>query len=179
MAFLWFLLLLAWPAAEIWLFVEVGHAVGWLGAIMIVVGMAVAGAVLMRIQGFNTLNRFLEGTGRGDPPVAAMLDGMGILLAGMLLMLPGFLSDIMGLLLFIPPLRRRFMAWVFLLTLRSLATPSSPPRGARQNASANPPPKGFKRADDVIDAEFETLEPRPSPGPASSGPAKPVNKDRR
>jgi UPF0716 protein FxsA len=170
MVFLWFLLLLGWPIAEIWIFVETGRAIGWLGAIGLGIATSLAGAVLMRIQGFNALNRFLEGAERGELPMSTIVDGMGIFLAGVLLMLPGFLSDVIGLLLFIPPLRRPLTAWLFRQILRSPMPrrewrgrgPGAAPRpeSARPGAGA----KGFRRAENVIDAEFETIEPRPKPG---------------
>lgn len=176
MVFLWFLLLLGWPVAEIWIFIELGRAIGWLPAILVGIATSFAGAVLMRVQGFNAINRFLEGTERGELPMSAVLDGVGISLAGILLMLPGFLSDAVGLLLFVPPLRRRLTAWLFRQILRSPAPMRPRPGGGfgrRPASGPEPGGRGFRRSDNVIDAEFETIEPRPEPGRT-----KPVDKDR-
>jgi UPF0716 protein FxsA len=165
MVFLWFLLFLGWLFAETWIFIELGQAIGWIPTILLGIATSFVGTLLMRAQGFNAINRFLEGTRHGELPVSAMVDGFGISLAGVLLMLPGFLSDAVGLLLFVPPVRRLLTAWLFRQILRSPAPSrarSAPGSGRR--SGAEPGGRGFRRADNVIDAEFETIEPRPEPG---------------
>jgi UPF0716 protein FxsA len=175
MFFLWFLLLLAWPAAEIAVFIFVGQHIGWLQAILLTLATAVAGTVLMRIQGFATLNRFLQDADRGELPVATVLDAMGIFTAGLLLLLPGFLSDILGLLLFIPPLRRWLIRWLFRQILKS----PGPREGLRRGgfgSRAGPRSDGFRKSDNVIDAEFETVRPdRKSRDPAALSDRRPEN----
>jgi UPF0716 protein FxsA len=161
MVFLWFLVFLAWPVAEIWVFVSVGREIGWLAAVLLTFATSAAGSVLMRIQGFAAMNRFLEATERGELPVATVLDGMGIFIAGVLLLLPGFVSDALGLVLFIPPLRRRITAWLFRQILQSPAQPGRMRRGGFRPGPSGPPEKGFRKSDNVVDAEFETIDPRP------------------
>jgi UPF0716 protein FxsA len=161
MVFLWFLLFLAWPVAEIWVFIELGRSIGWLWAILLTIATSLAGSVLMRIQGVSALNRFLESAERGELPVATVLDAVGIFIAGVLLMLPGFLTDIIGLLLFIPPLRRGLTAWLFRQILQSPASREGIRRGGFGRRPAASPKEGFRKSDNVVDAEFETLEPGP------------------
>lgn len=163
MVFLGFLLFLAWPIAEIWIFIELGQAIGWIQAILLAIATSIAGTVFMRIQGLSALNRFLEGAERGELPVAAVLDGMGIFIAGVLLTLPGFLSDILGLFLFIPPVRRRLTAWLFRQFLHSGSTRGGAWRTSFGGRRAGAEQPGFRRAENVVDVEFETVDPRASP----------------
>jgi UPF0716 protein FxsA len=171
MVFLWFLLFLGWPAAEIWIFIAVGHAIGWLNAIALTIVSSIAGSMLMRVQGFAAMNRFLQGVERGELPVATVLDGMGIFIAGALLLMPGFLSDILGLVLFIPPVRRRLTAWLFRQILQSPVRRQSAGRGGPGPRPASSRPGNLRRSDNVVDAEFETVEPR-RPPPAGDRPDK-------
>ncbi len=167
MLFLWFLLFLCWPVAEIWAFIEIGRWMGWPEAILLAITTSIAGSILMRVQGFSAMSRFLEDVDRGELPVATVLDGMGIFLAGVLLMLPGFLSDVLGLLLFVPPLRRLLTVWLFRQILRSPVSREGVRRTAGGGGSGPAPRQGdpgkggFRRSDNVVDAEFETVEPRP------------------
>jgi UPF0716 protein FxsA len=157
MIFVWFLLFLAWPVAEIAFFVETGRAIGWVWTILLTFVTTIAGSLLMRIQGVSAMNRFLQGTERGEVPVAAVIDGMGIFTAGVLLLLPGFLSDILGLLLFIPPLRR----WLIGAAFRQIIVVTPTGTGPRRAPfGRKPAPEGFRRDANVVDAEFETVDPK-------------------
>lgn len=163
MLFLWFLLFVSWPIAEIAIFVEVGQAIGWLATILLTIATGVAGTYLMQIQGFAAMNRLLESADKGEPPVGPVLDGIGIFTAGVLLLLPGFLTDVVGLLLFIPPLRRRLIAWLlFRAARKGGARPQRPASDGFRPRTA-PGKGGFRKSGDVIDAEFETVEPAKKP----------------
>jgi UPF0716 protein FxsA len=179
MFILWFLLFLSWPVAEIAIFVQVGQAIGWLGAILLTIGTAVAGSILLRIQGFNTMNRFLTAAEKGESPVGPVLDGVGIFVAGLLLLLPGFISDVLGLLLFIPPLRRWLIGLMFRHVLQGGAA-SWPRRSGPSRRTGDAGQGGFRKSENVVDAEFETLDPQgikkqpgALPGKSGSGPSKP------
>ena len=162
MQILLFLLLLAVPIAEIALFIEAGRLIGIIPTILLTFATAVAGSFLVRVQGLATLNRIAQSIEKGEMPVAPVIDGMGIFVAGLLLLTPGFLSDAIGLLLFVPPIRRGVGRWIFRKLARSgqvrFSTygASSPgePQGGRPTGGG-----GFKKADNVVDAEFETIDP--------------------
>jgi UPF0716 protein FxsA len=173
MIILWFLLFLAWPVAEIAIFVKAAGAIGWAGAILATIGTAILGAYLMRVQGFAAMQRFLSSAERGEPPVGAVLDGMGIFAAGFLLVLPGFLSDLLGLLLFIPPLRRGLIArLLFPRQPQGQAGRARPGRdGFRPHQEAGTGNTGLRRSDNAVDAEFETLEPPATPNSAEAPPS--------
>jgi UPF0716 protein FxsA len=107
------ILFLLIPIVEIWIFVKVGEAIGpWL-TVALVIAMAIAGTVLVRIQGLAVLDRARATLAAGEFPSSELLDGLFVLLAGFLLIVPGFLTDVLGILLFIPALRRRLGASIW------------------------------------------------------------------
>lgn len=99
------LLFLAWPAVEIAVFVEVAHWVGWMGAIAGIVLSGLVGAALLRLQGLATARRAQAQLGRGEMPVGELFDGACLAVAGILFFLPGFVTDIVALILLLPPVR--------------------------------------------------------------------------
>lgn len=100
-----FLLFTLVPLAELYLLIEVGSYLGALPTIAIVIGTGFAGAYLARLQGFATLARIRENTRQGIVPTDDLLDGVLILVAGVVLLTPGLITDCMGLLLLIPVTR--------------------------------------------------------------------------
>ena len=99
------LVMIGVPILEIAIFMEVGGRVGlWptLGAIVLT---AIVGSALLRHQGISTLFRVRENLERGEFPVSEVFDGLCLVLAGALLLTPGFVTDAVGLLLFVPALR--------------------------------------------------------------------------
>ncbi len=99
------LLLLLMPILEISVFVLVGQRIGLLPTITGVVLTAIAGAVMLRIQGFAVLRRLQQASADGGLPVKELADGFFIFIAALLLLTPGFVTDTLGLLLFIPAVR--------------------------------------------------------------------------
>jgi len=106
------LLLFLMPLAEIAGFVVVGKAIGVWATLALVILSAMLGATLLRIQGIGILQRISAESQRGGDPGREMVHGAMIVIAAFLLLLPGFLSDILGLLLFIPAVRD--LAWTYL-----------------------------------------------------------------
>ena len=99
------------PLTEIAVFIEVGQALGLVPTLVIVVLTAVAGTALLRRQGLDTLRRAEASLARGEAPVAEVFDGVCLLLAGALLLTPGFVTDAVGGLLFLPALRAWLRVW--------------------------------------------------------------------
>lgn len=94
------------PLVEIGVFIQVG---GWLGlapTLIIVIATAVIGTALLRRQGLATLARARENMDRGVLPMVEIFDGVCLLLAGALLLTPGFVTDALGAVLLMPPARR-------------------------------------------------------------------------
>ncbi|MBX6320484.1 MAG: FxsA family protein [Rhodospirillaceae bacterium] len=106
--------LLVFPFAEIALLIVVGGAIGVLPTLALLAFAVVAGVALIRLQGFATLLKVRAALGRGEPPAAALFEGACVVAAGLLLILPGFLSDALGLaLLSFVPLRRVLLDWAW------------------------------------------------------------------
>ena len=101
--------MLVLPIAEIATFVWVGSRIGVGLTLLLVVLGVVIGLWLVRRQGFATAGRVQAMLARGESPAPGVLEGMALLAAGMLFLLPGFLTDIAAMLLLIPPLRRWFI----------------------------------------------------------------------
>jgi UPF0716 protein FxsA len=97
------------PLIEITLFVLVGRAIGVLPTLALVILAAIAGGLLLRQQGLGVLARLRSNVSAGTIPGRTMMDGLLIGLAALLLVLPGFLTDIVALALLVPPVR----AWLF------------------------------------------------------------------
>jgi UPF0716 protein FxsA len=99
------LVLLAVTIIELTVLVAVGHAIGVLPTIGLLILASVVGAALLRREGARTLRAFVEAVRSRRPPHQELLDGMLIATAGVLIVLPGFVSDVVGLLLLLPPTR--------------------------------------------------------------------------
>lgn len=91
--------------AELYLVITLGMTIGWLPTLLIAVVTGMAGVALARAQGVATLTKLSNQLRAGEPPNDTILDGAIILFAGFLLMMPGVLTDVLGLLLLIPPVR--------------------------------------------------------------------------
>lgn len=141
------------PLIEIGLFIQVGGWIGLWPTLALVLAMALLGSWLLRTQGasaFADLRRSMSGSGDPTEPVA---HGALILFAGMLLLTPGFFTDLMGLALLIRPVRSLIIGH---LSRRLTMTVFG---------SAGPAPR---RPDgDVIDAEYRDLGSSPGPTPPS------------
>ena len=114
------LFLLALPFLEIAGFVIVGGEIGVLPTLGLVVATGVLGAILMRAQGFGVMARIQAELQAERDPGRELAHGVMILLAGILLLIPGFVTDIMGILLFLPPIRD--LAWRFLRSRVNVTT---------------------------------------------------------
>lgn len=107
-----FLLFLIVPLVEIYFLIQVGGAIGALPTVFLVVFTAVLGVLLLRYQGFVTLQNFQAALNQGKVPALEILEGMVLLVAGALLLTPGFVTDAIGFACLIPPLRRRVIKWI-------------------------------------------------------------------
>jgi UPF0716 protein FxsA len=101
-------LFIAVPIVELAVIIQVGQEIGVLPTIAILVADSILGSVLMRSQGRAAWRRFNEAIAAGRPPAREVLDGVLVIFGGALLLTPGFVTDILGLLLLIPPTRAVF-----------------------------------------------------------------------
>ena len=93
------------PLVEIYLLIQVGQVIGAGWTIFLVVLTAVIGVALLKVQGLSTLQRAQQKIDANELPAREMLEGMGLLVAGALLLTPGFFTDAFGFLLLFPPTR--------------------------------------------------------------------------
>jgi len=105
--FLFFLFLAVY--AEIAVIINVGSEIGVFGVIAASLLSAAVGLMLVRIQGFDVYRRMVEATSRGEAPVDDMMHGVLLLLSGLLLIIPGFISDGIGAILLIPFVRSQII----------------------------------------------------------------------
>lgn len=106
-----FTLFLVVPLVEIYILIQVGGLIGAIPTIFLVVFTAVLGALMLRWQGFTTLQRVRSMLAQGEIPAIEMLEGVVLLVSGALLLTPGFFTDTIGFLCLVPPLRRAAIRW--------------------------------------------------------------------
>lgn len=114
-------LLLAIPVAEIAAFILIGGKIGILWTFAMILLTAVIGSILLRVQGFQIINRLREESNAGRIPGKELGHGAMILVAGVLLLTPGFITDTLGFLLFVPFIRS--LIWSRLASRVSIITP--------------------------------------------------------
>jgi UPF0716 protein FxsA len=111
---IWPILFIVVPLVELYLIIEVGSVIGALWTVLLVVLTAVIGVTLLRIQGFNTLNRARQNMEMGTLPAMEMMEGMVLAVGGALLITPGFITDTLGFLCLIPATRRALIRYLML-----------------------------------------------------------------
>lgn len=106
------LVLIGVPALEVLVFVEVGRAVGWLLAIVLLCGISVLGVQFLRVQGRVALDRVSLAVAERRAPGSAAVDGTLGFLGALLLVIPGFVTALLGALLLFPLTRRLTRRWM-------------------------------------------------------------------
>ena len=174
------LLFVVVPAVELWLLIEVGGQIGVGNTLLLILFTGVLGASLARSQGLAVLARVQAEMQAGRSPTAELLEGALILVAGGVLLTPGFLTDALGLLLLIPFTRRLFLG-----AARRVFAAAARRGGARMTfthvrfggrpgddggrGGGGPSGGGAFGGPSVKDAEFEVHEPHGS-GPDEADP---------
>jgi UPF0716 protein FxsA len=105
MALLLVLLFIVVPIAEIYVIIQVGQAIGALWTILLLIADSILGARLVAWQGRSAWRRFQDAVAAGRMPHNEVLDGVLIVLGGALLLTPGFITDVFGIWLLLPPTR--------------------------------------------------------------------------
>ena len=173
MPFLLVALFIAVPIAELAVIIQVGQAIGVWWTIAILVADSVLGSVLMRSQGRAAWRRFNAALREGRAPAREVADGVLIIFGGALLLTPGFITDIFGLIFLIPPTRALVRAFASRMARRRMALGGAaawtfgratrPPR--RRAAPGAPPPRGPKPEDPFGWEEPPGPPRRPGPRP--------------
>jgi UPF0716 protein FxsA len=151
------------PILEIAVFIQAGEWIGLWPTLAGIVMTALIGAALVRRQGLSVLEKAQTSVNEGRFPVAEVFDGLCLVLAGALLLTPGFLTDTAGFLLLLSPLRaflrrtigRRMMASGQVGVWTDGPSPPRPP----------PSSPGRKRGGIIIDADYEHVPEKPPAEP--------------
>lgn len=153
--------LIAWPILEIYVFIQVGEALGWLSAVLLFLGAGAVGLWLLRAEGISLLLRARGQMQQGIAPLDEAFDALCLVMGGVLLLLPGFITDIAALLLFLPPTRA---------ALRRLVARHAVVRTGREHRGPMPHTV-------VIEGEFEDVTAQPSDPSKVNGPANDAPRD--
>ena len=129
------LLIILIPVIEIYLFIKIGSQIGALTTILLIFTTAVVGIYYAKYEGLNTLKSGFAQLSRNEPPAYEMISGAAIAFAALLLIIPGFATDIFGFLLILP-ISRKFIFKIFFKKIKTT-------RSKKNN---------------FIDGEFEDIE---------------------
>ena len=100
------LLLISIPLIEIYLFIKIGSYIGAFNTVSLILITAIVGIVYARYEGFNTLRSGMSQLIKNELPVYEIISGAALAFAALLLILPGFATDLIGLILIFPPTRK-------------------------------------------------------------------------
>lgn len=103
------LLIISIPIVEIYLFIKIGSQIGALTTISLVFITAFVGIFYARYEGFNTLKSGMSQIIRSELPIYEIVSGAALAFAALLLIIPGFATDVLGLLIIFPPTRKIFL----------------------------------------------------------------------
>jgi UPF0716 protein FxsA len=145
-------LFIAVPIAELAVIIQVGQAIGVWWTIAILVADSVLGSLLMRSQGRAVWRRFNVALQSGRAPAREVADGVLVIFGGALLLTPGFLTDIFGLLFLLPPTRA---------VIRRLFLRQAMRRVTVTMAGASMPRRGGARRDDDLEGTASEADPTP------------------
>jgi UPF0716 protein FxsA len=108
-----FLLFIGIPALEVFLFIKIGGQVGALNTIALIFLTAIIGLYFARLQGIQTLKSGMVNFYQNKLPIYEMMSGASIAVAAIMLIIPGFFTDVIGFLLLIPVTRKIFFQLIF------------------------------------------------------------------
>jgi len=128
------LIIILVPIIEIYLFIKIGSQIGAFSTISLIFVTAFLGIIYARYEGFNTLKSGMSQIIKNEMPIYEIISGAALAFAAFLLILPGFATDILGLLIIFPPTRK--------LLLKKMSTKYS----------------GNKKKQDFIEGEFEDID---------------------
>jgi UPF0716 protein FxsA len=142
---IWFVLLVLWPLAELFVIVKMSEAIGFLWVLLLLIVSWPIGTRIIRHEGRAALRRLRDALAAGREPTDEVLNGVLVLLGGLLLLVPGFITDAIGLLLLMRPTRalarlaaarNHRSAWLRrTLGMISWGVHAAPGRGARDRSA--------------------------------------------
>lgn len=136
------------PLVELYLIVQVGQEMGFLPTVAALVVISMVGTALVKREGLRVYRQFMESVRAGKEPTREIVHGVCILAAGVFLLAPGFISDVIGILLLLPPVRALFARIVMRRTRKIASVIQATHSGRRVEFRGYMP-----RAGDVIDVD--------------------------
>jgi UPF0716 protein FxsA len=167
------LLFIGIPILEIAVFIRVGDLIGLWPTIATVLLTAMAGTALLRHQGLATLAKARANLDAGALPVKEIFDGACLLVGGVLLLTPGFVTDAMGLALLMPPVRtvlRRFLSTRIKTEVHMRGADSGGGATNMNPGAARRPGGTSSGRSDIIDGDFVDVTPEDTATPSDEGP---------
>jgi UPF0716 protein FxsA len=163
------LALIAVPVLELALLIKFGQWIGVWPTVALVVTTAFTGILIISQQSFTVMRRTLESVSEGRPPVVQVLDGLFLMAAGALFLTPGLLTDVLALLLLVPPIRRAVARWTIGQLLQH--RPADIDADGRRTHDGREERHQPETASDgpVIEGEFERLGETPTVARRSNG----------
>ena len=104
-----FLLFTIIPIAELYFLIKIGGMIGALNTVMIILATALLGAYLAKTQGFLVLTKIQQALNDGRIPGDELLHGLFVLIGGFTLLTPGFITDVLGISMLLPPIREIYI----------------------------------------------------------------------
>ena len=98
-------LLVLVPVAEVWVIVQVGSSLGIVSTVALLIGVSVLGTALAKYEGVRVFRSFMTAIDQGEMPSRDIIAGACLLVSGLLFLVPGFVTDVLGILLLLPPVR--------------------------------------------------------------------------
>jgi UPF0716 protein FxsA len=163
MALVLLLLFIALPVAELYVIIQVGNAIGLVPTLFLLLLDGIAGAALARWQGRAAWERFNRALAAGRVPAKETFDGAMIIVGGAFLLAPGFITDVIGFLLLIPPTRAVLRTLVARLargraSFTVFGSPPPRPRAGTGPAPGSARPRGARRGYDYEGSAREVTE---------------------
>ncbi|MFK7856202.1 MAG: FxsA family protein [Granulosicoccus sp.] len=158
------ILFIAMPIIEIAVLLRIGSALGWLPTLAIVILTAILGTTMLRHQGLATLNLAKQRMNAGEMPAQQMLEGVILMIGGVLLLTPGFVTDAFGFACLFPYSRRWLAARIAARSVIGFGgvSPMGSGTGTVDDINvgprAHPPNKHRKTAGDVIDGDYQRID---------------------
>jgi UPF0716 protein FxsA len=140
------LLFILVPIVEMTVLIQVGSKIGALATVGLVFLTAIVGVTLIRKQGLETSLKAQEKMRRGELPASEVAEGLMLIFAGLCLLIPGFVTDAIGALLLVPPLRKLFAAGLVLKFISSMMARGNQWRGGQGYAS--------RQEGEIIEGEY-------------------------
>jgi UPF0716 protein FxsA len=154
------LLFIVVPIVELYVVIQVGQAIGALPTIAILIADSLLGSLLLRSQGRGVWRRFNQTLAAGRPPAREVLDGVLVIFGGALLLTPGFVTDVFGILFLLPPTRAVLRGLLVRRFARRLVV-AVPGVGAFGAGRA--PRRGPVRGDADVEGTAHEVDPRQLP----------------